>query len=243
MQRPRCPGRPDDRGNRGRRRLLVWRAADYLRIMLKRRITLDDEPLFLPTARMQDYARILDMRAGTLTRELVWATDAGKHVLVRSRRIVSLEHRHLVAMTYEITMLDERAPVVVSSLVFNRQDARQADDLPEYRPGDPRLATVLPQRVLNVRAATADCPSSPGCRAWNELAFALRFCGRQLRVKLTHDEERYLVEEGEPLKRAHQGRVTPAQPRYPDRDQAPAAVTRTLRAAEPHRPGPDFGRV
>jgi Glycosyl hydrolase family 65, C-terminal domain len=36
-------------------------------------------------------------------------------------------------------------------------------------------------------------------RAWNELAFALRFFGRQLRVKLTHDEERYLVEEGQPL--------------------------------------------
>jgi alpha,alpha-trehalose phosphorylase len=36
-------------------------------------------------------------------------------------------------------------------------------------------------------------------RAWNELAFSLRFCRRQLRVKLTHDEERYLVEEGEPL--------------------------------------------
>ena len=35
--------------------------------------------------------------------------------------------------------------------------------------------------------------------AWNELAFSLRFRGRQLRVKLTHDEERYLVEEGEPL--------------------------------------------
>ena len=93
------------------------------------------------------------MRAGTLTRELVWATDAGKHVRVRSRRMVSLEHRHLVAMTYEVTMLDEAAPVVVSSLVLNRQDARQTDDLPEYRPGDPRLATVLPHRVLNVRAA------------------------------------------------------------------------------------------
>ena len=36
-------------------------------------------------------------------------------------------------------------------------------------------------------------------RAWNELAFALRFCGRQLRIKLTHDEERYLVEKGDPL--------------------------------------------
>jgi alpha,alpha-trehalose phosphorylase len=41
-------------------------------------------------------------------------------------------------------------------------------------------------------------------RAWNELAFSLRFCGRQLRVKLTHDEERYLVEEGEPPARLRQ---------------------------------------
>ena len=36
-------------------------------------------------------------------------------------------------------------------------------------------------------------------RAWNELAFSLRFGGRQLRIKLTHDEERYLVEKGDPL--------------------------------------------
>ena len=35
--------------------------------------------------------------------------------------------------------------------------------------------------------------------AWHQLAFSLRFCGRQLRVTLTHDEERYLIEEGEPL--------------------------------------------
>ncbi len=36
-------------------------------------------------------------------------------------------------------------------------------------------------------------------RTWNELAFSLRFRGRQLRIKLSHDEERYLVEEGDPL--------------------------------------------
>ena len=117
------------------------------------KLYVDDEPFFLPTARLRDYGRVLDMRAGTLTRELVWATAAGKHVRVRSRRIVSLEHRHLVAMTYEVTTLDEPAPVVVSSLVLNRQDAHQAGDLPEHRPGDPRLATMLPHRVLNVRAA------------------------------------------------------------------------------------------
>ncbi|MGD0925712.1 MAG: glycosyl hydrolase family 65 protein [Streptosporangiaceae bacterium] len=117
------------------------------------KLYVDDEPFYLPTARLHDYGRILDMRAGTLTRELIWTTDAGKHVRVRSRRIVSLEHRHLVAMTYEVTMLDEPAPVVISSLILNRQDAHQTSDVPEHRPGDPRLATLLPHRVLNVRAA------------------------------------------------------------------------------------------
>ena len=117
------------------------------------KLYVDDEPFYLPTARTDDYGRILDMRAGTLTRELVWATNAGKHVRIRSRRIVSLEHRHLVAMTYEVTLLDRSAPVVISSLVLNRQDAHLSGDLPEHRPGDPRLATVLPHRVLNVRAS------------------------------------------------------------------------------------------
>jgi alpha,alpha-trehalose phosphorylase len=36
-------------------------------------------------------------------------------------------------------------------------------------------------------------------RAWNELAFSLRFCGRQIRLQVTHDEERYLLEKGSPL--------------------------------------------
>src|SRR6188472_1061189 len=36
-------------------------------------------------------------------------------------------------------------------------------------------------------------------RPWESLAFSLRFRDRQLRVLLTHDEERYELEEGEPL--------------------------------------------
>ena len=119
------------------------------------KLYVDDEPFFLPTARLQDYGRILDMRAGTLTRELVWATAAGKHVRVRSRRMVSLEHRHLLAMTYEVTMLDAAAPVVISSLVLNRQDAR-----PGRRPA----------RVPAGRSPPGDRPAAPGaqragCRA------------------------------------------------------------------------------
>jgi alpha,alpha-trehalose phosphorylase len=113
------------------------------------KLYVDDEPLFLPTARVRDYRRILDMRAGTLTRDFVWALPSGKHVRVRSCRLVSLEHRHLVAMTYEVTMLDHPAPVAISSQVVNRQDTRPVDEIPEQRPSDPRLAELLPQRVLN----------------------------------------------------------------------------------------------
>src|SRR2546430_7396683 len=116
------------------------------------KLYVDDEPLFLATARLQEYRRVLDMRAGTLTREFVWALASGKHVRVRSCRLVSFEHRHLLAMTYEVTMLDHAAPVAISSQVVNRQDSRPVDEIPEERPSDPRLARVLPQRVLNAQA-------------------------------------------------------------------------------------------
>ena len=117
------------------------------------KLYVDDEPLYLPTARVHPYTRVLDMRAGTLTREFVWATPAGKHVRVRSCRLVSFEHRHIVAMTYEVTLLDHAAPVAISSQVVNRQDTRPPDELHEERPADPRLATLLPNRVLQPRVA------------------------------------------------------------------------------------------
>ena len=62
------------------------------------RLFVDDEPLHLPTARLEHYERAIDFRSGTLDRELVWETPAGKRVKVRSRRLVSLEQRHLAAI-------------------------------------------------------------------------------------------------------------------------------------------------
>ncbi len=110
----------------------------------------DDEPLFLPTARVHRYRRVLDMRAGTLVREMVWSTPSGHHVRVRSRRVVSLEHRHVMAISYEVTVLDHSAPVVVSSQLLNHQDRPHQE--PEHGRGltDPRLAKTFADRVLNL---------------------------------------------------------------------------------------------
>src|SRR5688572_18778418 len=105
----------------------------------------DDEPFFLPTARTPEYVRSLDMRDGVLTRELVWATDWGKHVRVSSARLVSLEDRHLVAMRYVVTPLDRDASIAISSRLVDRKIAPHA---PTSDVQDPRAAKVLQHRPL-----------------------------------------------------------------------------------------------
>jgi alpha,alpha-trehalose phosphorylase len=113
------------------------------------KLYVDDEPLYLPVARMQEYRRTLDMREGTLRRELLWSTPSGKHVRVRTRRLISLEHRHLLAMSYEVTVTDQAAPLVISSQVANRQDTTPGDEAAPGTPADPRLAKDFGRRVLN----------------------------------------------------------------------------------------------
>jgi alpha,alpha-trehalose phosphorylase len=114
-------------------------------------LDVDDEPLFIPVARLRRYSRVLDMRLGTVVRELLWSTPAGKHVSVRSCRLVSLEHRHLAAVSYEVTLLDHTAPVVITSRLLNRQDAAGG---PGVAP-DPRTARPAARRVLVADVATA----------------------------------------------------------------------------------------
>ena len=75
----------------------------------------DDEPLHLPVADLEHYERRLDFRNGQLRREVLWRTPSGKLVKVESRRLVSMEHRHLIGIRYEVTMLEGSAPVVISS--------------------------------------------------------------------------------------------------------------------------------
>ena len=106
----------------------------------------DDEPLFLPTAPMSSYERVLDFREGTLSRRLVWETPSGKRVEVRSRRLVSLRQRHLAAYEFEVCLLDGSAPVVITSQLVNRHDVDQRAPAN----GDPRVRTVNGKVLHNV---------------------------------------------------------------------------------------------
>jgi alpha,alpha-trehalose phosphorylase len=108
------------------------------------RLYVDDEPFYLPTANLLRFERSLDMREGTLDREIVWTLPSGKQVSIRSRRLVSFEHRHLAAISYEVTLLNADAPVVLSSEVLYEHTERPVE-------GDPRQASGLRGRVLAPR--------------------------------------------------------------------------------------------
>jgi alpha,alpha-trehalose phosphorylase len=115
------------------------------------RLYVDDEPLLLPVADLLEYERVIDFRTGVQSRDLVWRTPAGKRVHLRTTRMVSLTQRHLAVMTLEVTMLDEYAPVAISSQILNRQDGEDEYHVPAKAMGegvDPRKAERMIRRVL-----------------------------------------------------------------------------------------------
>jgi hypothetical protein len=62
------------------------------------KLFVDDEPFWLPDAHLLTYDRRLNMRSGTLDREILWETSAGKEVSIKSRRLVSFPSRHVAAV-------------------------------------------------------------------------------------------------------------------------------------------------
>ena len=113
------------------------------------KLYVDDEPFWLPHANVLSFDRRLNMRAGTLDREVLWETPAGKHVLIRSRRLISFEHRHVAAIWYQVTLLNARAPVVISSEMIANEPR------PTRSSRDPRQARMFPGKVLHHRKSYA----------------------------------------------------------------------------------------
>ncbi|WP_040568924.1 glycoside hydrolase family 65 protein [Microbacterium yannicii] len=116
------------------------------------RVYVDDEPLSLDVAEVDEYERALDMRDGVLRRHILWVTPSGKHVRIDSERLVSFEEKHLALMSVEVTVLNADAPVTVSCQIINRQDGEDVyggtPSAPRKAGFDPRKAERISERVL-----------------------------------------------------------------------------------------------
>src|SRR5689334_10045156 len=107
------------------------------------------DPFSLLRANLLRYDRRLNLKAGTLDREILWETPVGKQVLITSRRLVSFVHRHVAAIAYRVVLLNATAPVVIASeMAANQPTASVAAD-------DPRQTRLFPGRTLHPKAGYA----------------------------------------------------------------------------------------
>src|ERR1700691_2215130 len=100
------------------------------------RLLVEDEPFDVRYGKLLSHERVLDLRAGTLTRSAHWQSPVGKQVKVTSTRLVSLSQRSVVAIEYIVEAIDQFVRVTVQSeLVANEEQPTTS--------GDPRVAAIL----------------------------------------------------------------------------------------------------
>ena len=105
------------------------------------------EPLDLRTGSVLAHERALELRSGVLWRALEWHSPSGVGVRLRTRRLVSLVHRELAAIEYEVEPTE--APVRLtlhSDLVADQSNPVS---------GDPRAGASLGPDTLRERLARA----------------------------------------------------------------------------------------
>jgi alpha,alpha-trehalose phosphorylase len=100
------------------------------------RLLVDDEPFDVRYGEVRSHERVLDLRAGTLERNVEWVSPSGQAIRVRTVRLVSFTQRAVVAFLYEVEPLDASARLILQSeLVANEQIPPTSKD--------PRVAAVL----------------------------------------------------------------------------------------------------
>jgi alpha,alpha-trehalose phosphorylase len=113
------------------------------------RLLVDDEPFDVRYGTVTSHVRCLDLRAGTLRREVEWTSPAGDSIRIRSTRLVSLSQRAIAAICYEIAPVDDALRVVLQSeLVAN-------EELPDLG-RDPRTAAVLERPLESEEYTVSD---------------------------------------------------------------------------------------
>ncbi|MEO7443737.1 MAG: family 65 glycosyl hydrolase, partial [Acidimicrobiales bacterium] len=136
------------------------------------RLLVDDEPFDVRYGRLESHERVLDMRAGTLTRDVSWISPAGQAARIHSVRLVSFTHRAVAAFSYEIEAVGDRARVVVQS------ELAANEPVPVSGP-DPRGSGSIESPLVS---------EDYGCRgqAAAELAHRMAASGLRLAAAMDH---------------------------------------------------------
>jgi alpha,alpha-trehalose phosphorylase len=113
------------------------------------RLFVEDEPFDVRYGELISHERVLDLRAGTLTRRAHWKSPVGKQVKVVSTRLVSLSHRGVAAIEYVVEAVEEFVRVTVQSELVTNEDQPTTS-------GDPRVSAILDNPLEAVEHETIE---------------------------------------------------------------------------------------
>ncbi|MGH9114314.1 MAG: glycoside hydrolase family 65 protein, partial [Acidimicrobiales bacterium] len=106
------------------------------------KLFVDGEPLDVRTGELVCHERVLDLKAGTLTRHVDWRAPSGKRVRVVTRRVVPLFSEHIAAISYEVEPVDAPAAMQLVSELARSEPGRSHGR-------DPRAGFSLRGRALS----------------------------------------------------------------------------------------------
>jgi alpha,alpha-trehalose phosphorylase len=116
------------------------------------RLLVDDEPFDVRYGRLLQHRRVLDMREGTLRREVEWESPSKHTIALRTARVVSLSQRSVAAISYEVEALSGDVRLVIQSVLMANEElpaptqpSRASSDLP-----DPRGPAYLEDPLISV---------------------------------------------------------------------------------------------
>ena len=136
------------------------------------RLLVDDEPFDVRYGTLRRHERVLDLRAGTLRREVEWESPARQSVMIRSTRLVSFVQRSIAAICYEIEPTGAPARIVLQSALI-------ANEPVPANTGDPRAAAALRSPLVNEYYTHSGLEAALGHRT--------RVSGLRIAAGLDHD--------------------------------------------------------
>jgi alpha,alpha-trehalose phosphorylase len=140
------------------------------------RLLVDDEPLDIRYGTVHSHERILDLRAGTLTRQLEWSSPAGARIKVTSVRMVSLTQRAIAAVSYTVEPVDQKLRLVLQSEIVANEEMPQGGK-------DPRLSAILQSPLVSEEHQAAN----DGTPARALLVHRTRVSGLRLAAGMSHE--------------------------------------------------------
>ena len=139
------------------------------------RLLVDDEPFDIRYGILHSHERILDMRTGTLTRQVDWSSPAGARIKVTSVRMVSLTQRAIAAISYTVEPVDSTLRLVLQSEIVANEELPPAGS-------DPRLSAILKDALVSEEHQCSNSGAPP--RA--VLVHRTRLSGLRIAAGMSH---------------------------------------------------------